>query len=158
MPISYKNILQEGKVYLSAMDLDDIADAQKAYYQHSVRATKRARGLPEESRLGPMRKKQRLKTYASIMHLDNMVRKSCGHGLPRIQVREDAEGNWPPDPFSWPRYNLASDCGPDMVCAEHFLTYQLSLNMNWDYDMSHLGAAVSRCSLKENGLWRSHVL
>ena len=43
MLISYNSILQEGKVYINAMDLDDIVDARKAYYQHAGRATKRTR-------------------------------------------------------------------------------------------------------------------
>ena len=73
-------------------------------------------------------------------------------------VRKKPDGSYEnPDPFSWFGLNLALDRGPNCICLDHFCGYSLFMLVNVDYDPSHDGKNVGKCTLKKVDLWSSQV-
>ena len=55
--------------------------------------------------------------FLTLVMLDNMLKHSTGRGLKRFMASE-REGV---SPFKWPRLNLATDQGPNMVLEDFYL-------------------------------------
>ena len=62
-------------------------------------------------------KYRRLKTFTSMVSLNNLIQEStAGKSLQDFIIETDTDGAWRIDPFKWPRLELAPDMGPDKVC------------------------------------------
>ncbi len=83
------------------------------------------------------KKRQRLKTFQMCMMVDNILRHSCKQSLAKYQVKKNEAGEFIGNPFAWSHLSLACDMGPDMVASEHFLAYQLQINLSANWDLSH---------------------
>ena len=102
----------------------------------------------EEKACQPKRRK-RLKTFQMLHFVDNMLRQSAGMQLSTFKPpRDEATGELVGCPFDWPRLSLAPDAGPDMTAADHFMSYQLGLNVDVSYDVSHWLQNCSKQSLR----------
>ena len=106
---------------------------------------------------GSNAKRRRVKSMGTAFQLNNMVINATGSTLLRFKIEKNSDGGYD-DPYTWPSLNLAPDMGPDEVALDHYLAYGASLNVNADYDMSHLLKNLGKCTLKNVGLWKNTVL
>lgn len=88
-------------------------------------------------------KKQRKKTAAWLACVDQVLSKSCGTGLDFYRVHP--EQILTRDHWSWPRFTVTPDQGPDGLAALYYLRYSQAINVDVIYDMSH-------------GVWRDQEL
>lgn len=73
--------------------------------------------------ISKMKKRRRTKSYGTIMKLHNMLRQTTGWlGLNDLHYEGTEDGDWD-DPYTWLYSSIATDAGPDMICAYHFLAY-----------------------------------
>lgn len=63
----------------------------------------------------PPRKRRRVKSYISVLMVDNFLRIAAGARLTDFITPTDADGQPVGSPFSWRSLSLATDSGPDMV-------------------------------------------
>ena len=85
-----------------------------------------------------VKKRGRVKTFATLVKLDNQLKRSTKRGLHSFKRPVKLpDGTWSISPFRWRRLNSATDMGPNMVCAHSVCIYKLKLNYNEDYDLSH---------------------
>ena len=94
------------------------------------------------------KKRQRLKTFQMCMMDDNILRHSCKQSLAKYQVKKNEAGEFIGNPFAWSHLSLACDMGPDMVASEHFLAYQLQINLSANWDLSHALNNSSKAALR----------
>ena len=117
---------------------------------------KRKLGQTPMDKIKPEPKRRRGKTYQMVMQMDNMLRginkKLADFHIGCVDGKYSIE-----DPFQWPSLNMSPDRGADMVCADHFLSYDKNLNLTCDYDPSHDAKNVGRGTLKECGQWSHQV-
>lgn len=102
-------------------------------------------------------KRRRLKSYVTLMQIDNMLRGNADKCLADFHIAPGPTGCLP-DPFTWPSLNLSPDSGPDMVCLAHFLAYAKGLNINADFDLCHSSSNSAKNALKRSKLWTHQVL
>ncbi len=89
-----------------------IRERQKAYFRSQV---KRKLGAVVEEVAPAPRKRRRVKTYLSILIVDNCLRVSAGARLTDFKPPVDENGNFEGPPFTWKCLSLATDSGPDMA-------------------------------------------
>ena len=89
-----------------------IRERQKAYFRSQV---KRKLGAVVEEVAPAPRKRRRVKTYLSILIVDNCLRVSAGARLTDFKPPVDENGNFEGSPFIWKCLSLATDSGPDMA-------------------------------------------
>ena len=150
-----------GKTYLSHTETggDEAAAKDKITFQRAARCfVKRKLGQTTTNETAPSGppKRRRTKSYQMIMQIDNMLR-GLGKDITEFHIPKDAEGNWLGDPFEWPAMGILPDRGSDMVCTDHFLGYEASINCACDYDPSHDGKNVGKNTLKTVNLWSHQV-
>lgn len=58
-----------------------------------------------------------------------------------MRDKKNAQGR-PSNPFDWPRLNLCSDGGLDILCALNFTVRQTNCNVDWFPGSSHIGKAA----------------
>lgn len=104
------------------------------------------------------KKRRRVKTYGSMVMLNNMHLQTTKKTLQRIFIETDVDGKFVLDPFLWPRVNVASDIGANCVCTDMYLGYGRRANFHSDWDPSHGAQADVAGTLKAVGLWRHQVL
>ena len=83
---------------------------------------KAGQSIPDNE-VGPVKEKRRLKTFQTVMHIDNMIKVATNNrlGLADFQQVPNADGNFEKCPFEWKVLSLAPDRGPDNVCCDSFL-------------------------------------
>lgn len=79
------------------------------------------------------KKKRRLKTFSSLVMLNNMMKQTLNKTLLHFIIGVDD----PRSPFTWPRLNLAPDQGSTMVCMDHWMACRKKLNNITDWDLCH---------------------
>lgn len=102
-------------------------------------------------------KRRRVKTFLMCHHINNMIRGAQPKTLADYVVMPDATGAFP-DPFSWPSLGIAPDRGADMVCTDHFLSYEMHVNLSCDYDPSHDAKCSGKGALHRAKLWSHAIL
>ena len=98
-------------------------------------------------------KRKRTKSYQVELHINNMLKISCGVELNKFVIKKVA-GEWPPNPFEWASLNLATDQGPDMVCSSSHLTHKKKLNIHFDWDIAHGFPTLLCFVFTSNLLWQ----
>jgi hypothetical protein len=116
---------------------------------------KRSLGDDEGAAYKPAKKRRRVKTLISIMHVNNMLIHMAGKTLKNYSTYH-ADGSLK-DPFEWEHLNCSPDCGADMVCFDHYLAYEKELNVSSDPDLSHGCKNAGKNALQETNLWK-HVV
>eukprot|EP00959_Pyramimonas_sp_CCMP1952_P281073 5875349-Pyramimonas_sp.AAC.1 len=76
---------------------------------------------------------------------------SAGCQLSKYVVPRDDLGQLAGDPYLWPVLNLATDQGPDMTCLDHYPSYEKSLSLHVDYDISHSLNNTTKAALRHSG-------
>ena len=102
-------IFEEGK------ELQMARERQRQYFRASC---KRKMGGHPDAAAPPPRKRRRVKTYVTIMMIDNVLRTSTNLRLSDFRIERTPDGkDFAGDPFEWPSLSLATDSGPDCVCS-----------------------------------------
>ncbi len=99
-------------LFLEGEALQLARQRQRQYFRAACK--RRLGGQVEESAPAP-RKRRRVKTYVSIMMLDNALRVTAGKRLTDFGVECSGDGVLQGDPFTWRSLSVATDSGPD--CA-----------------------------------------
>ncbi len=94
---------------------DALQKARERQRQYFRAACKRKLGGSVEEQAPAPRKRRRLKTYITIMMLDNAMRVTANARLTDFAVDASADGGLQGDPFQWRSLSVATDSGPD--CA-----------------------------------------
>ena len=112
-------------------------DALRIWRNRSRLQAKRKQG---ESTAGdpdaPARKRRRVKAFATMMTINNMLECSAGVGIDHFVITRSTDGRYP-DPFSWPHLNLACDQGSDNMAMAHYLAYERGAHVHCDWDVTH---------------------
>lgn len=157
---------QVAKQYVSIEDFGTEAEiaADKALIKKTKRAyvnkklgIQRTIGKGKANATFSMPKRQRVKSYQSLMQLVNMYEQTQDLPFSALQIEKNEEGTWP-DPWLWPSCQLAPDRGPDMVCIMMFCIYCKHLNIGANWDMSHVLKCSTSKVLKAVKSWAFCVL
>ena len=104
-------------------------------------------------------KRKRAKTYCTIMAMNNLLRLHAKKDWTNYHIKCLDDGTYEPaDPFTWEHFAAIIDADSCNVCTDHFLGYEKSMNITWDYDMSHIGKAAGRGAMKDTAMWKHQVL
>jgi hypothetical protein len=77
---------------------------------------KRKLGASAEATESAPRKRRRVKSYLSLLMIDNALRVTAGARITDFKIDKDAATGAPVgSPFTWKSLSLATDSGPDMV-------------------------------------------
>ena len=103
--------------FLEGSDLDEAREQER---KHVKAVIKRRLGQPAEEPGPPPKKRRRLKSYVTLMQIDNMLRTSASRRLSDYIAPLDGEtGQLSSDVDLWrlPSLSLATDSGPDCVVS-----------------------------------------
>eukprot|EP00959_Pyramimonas_sp_CCMP1952_P071593 1495243-Pyramimonas_sp.AAC.1 len=81
-----------------------------------------------------------------------MLKGSTGLQLSDLQVKRHPDGSPVEDPFDWKYLALSPDSGPDMLAADHFISYYCDVNCQVEYDISHYLNNASKAALRHHTL------
>ncbi len=81
--------------------------------------------------------------------LNNMLWQSCNMKLSDFMPPRSPEGVLTGDAFPWRHLALAPDSGPDMLAMDHFLAYEVGLNIQTEFDPSHYLNNASKGALRQ---------
>lgn len=101
-------------IFEAGQELALTRQKQRQYFRAACKR-KMGGGHPDEA-APPPRKRRRVKTFVTVMQIDNCLRTSSDLRLCDFIVPKTAEGKYAGDPFLWPSLSLATDSGPDCVC------------------------------------------
>ena len=87
---------------------------QRAWFRSQCKRKLGAAQEPSESAPAP-RKRRRVKSYVSLMMVDNALRVTAGARLTDFQIGTNEAGAPVESPFKWKSLSLATGSGPDMV-------------------------------------------
>lgn len=131
----------------------DLVNYQLRHRKYFAQIVKRKLGStdldPSEAKAPP--KRRRVKSYVSLMLLNNQLQHSAGVDLITFIPEKDSDGRFVQDPFTWRGLSVCTDSGPDMVATCFFLIFKKGLNLQWDFDMSHWLNNTMKLSLKFPG-------
>ena len=109
-------------VFESGATLDAARKRARLYVKAIVK--RKAGSCLGEARPPAPRKRRRVKSYVTLMGLNNMLVHASGRRLADYCLPEDETGEIRGSPFSWPGLSVATDSGPDCVSssvASHFV-------------------------------------
>ena len=102
-------------MFCEGEELAECHRRQKEYFKSQIR--KRLGQTDGPSAPAP-RKRRRVKTFVTVMQVDNMISSATGLQLADFVVQQAEDGTFLGDPWQWKGLSLASDSGPDcVVCA-----------------------------------------
>ena len=132
-----------------------------ARFNKARAARKRKFGLASKAdSIWKPKKRRRVKAYQTIMQINNMLKVSANVSLAFFARKPnyDVASECPASAFDWEHLDLAPDMGPDMICAEHALTYHKKLNVTANWDIDHCTSNTGKQALKKSGLWATAIL
>ncbi len=132
--------------FSEGLELAKFQERHRRFMQNVVRRKPGATDIGKCE--GQVKKRRRVKSYITMMLLDNALRMSADQSLVDFIPAKNAAGEYATEPFHWKHLSVSTDSGPDCVAVAHFLAYSKGLNLQWDFDASHLVNNSCKCALR----------